>query len=161
MKIKIFITGGTIDNLEYDDPKHAPNNQESLIPGLFKQSRITVPYDIEEIMFKDSKFVDDKDRELIAEKCKQCFEDKIIITHGTATMPLTAKYLDGKKINKTIVLLGAAFPANQQSSDALFNIGAAFSAVQFLAPGVYIVMNGQIFNANNVKKEKSYFHNEH
>jgi len=109
-------------------------------------------YSVEEIIFKDSRFVNEGDRELIFQKSKKCQEDKIIITHGTMTMPLTAKYLGQKKLEKTIVLLGAAIPGNKENSDALFNLGLAFSAVQLLPKGVYVAMNGKIFSWDNVKK---------
>ena len=66
----------------------------------------------------------------------------------------TAQVL-GKNIkNKTIVLLGAMIPYNQKKSDALFNLGYAISAVQVLPKGVYIAMNGKIFNWNHVRKNK-------
>lgn len=152
MPIKIFTTGGTIDGLDYGSEDNAPKTYESLIPKLLSQARITVEYSNEELFAKDSKFVTDKDRELLAKKCMLCKEDKIIITHGTATMPVTAKYLLQKNIPKTIVLTGAAIPGNEENSDASFNLGAALTAVQLLEQGVYIVMNGKIFLANNVKK---------
>ena len=88
------------------------------------------------------------------QSCKDCTEDKIIITHGTDTMSETAQIL-GKVIeDKTIVLLGAMVPFNQPKSDALFNLGCAISAVQFLPKGVYITMNGKIFSWDNVRKNK-------
>jgi L-asparaginase len=40
------------------------------------------------------------------------------------------------------------------ASDALFNLGCAFSAVQALPQGVYITMNGKIFAWDNVRKNK-------
>ncbi len=68
------------------------------------------------------------------------------------TMLDMAKYLGKKNIPKTIILLGAAIPFNKEKSDALFNVGAAFSAVQLLPHGVYLTMNGKIFSWENVKK---------
>jgi len=152
MAIKVFITGGTIDNLEYSSEDQAPKNQKSIIPELLQQARITLGYNAEEIIFKDSRFVTSKDRKLIFQKCEKCKEDKIIITHGTMTLADTAKYLGQKNITKTIVLTGAAIPSNNPDSDALFNIGFAFSAVQSLPSGVYVAMNGKIFSWQNVKK---------
>ena len=152
MSIRILITGGTIDNLEYDSEDKAPKDQQSLIPELLKKSRISLDYDIEEVIFKDSKFVNDNDKELIYQKCNNCKEDKIIITHGTMTMSKTARYIGQKKLEKTIILLGAEIPANKENSDALFNLGLAFSAVQLLPKGVYITMNGKIFSWDDVKK---------
>ena len=56
--------------------------------------------------------------------------------------------------DKTIVLTGAMIPVKFGSSDGLFNMGSALSFVQALTQGVYIAMNGQIFNQENVKKNK-------
>lgn len=152
MTIKVFITGGTIDNLEYDTEDKAPKNQKSIIPNLLEKSRISLDYDVEEVCFKDSRFVNDKDRELLLKRCKECSEEKIIVTYGTMTMPITAKYLGKSKLPKTIVLLGSAIPGNKDNSDALFNIGLAFASVQLLPHGVYVTMNGKIFSWDNVKK---------
>ena len=153
MTIEVFITGGTIDNLDYDSEDKAPKNRKSVIPELLKRSRIRTGFIAEELMLKDSKFITDKDRELISKKCKKCVERKIVITHGTTTMPDTAKYLGQKNIPKTIVLVGAAIPPKNPDSDALFNIGFAFSAVQSLPNGVYVAMNGKIFSWQNVRKD--------
>jgi L-asparaginase len=124
-KVRILVTGGTIDDLDYDIEENAPENHQSLIPNLLKQARITSDYEVEMLMQKDSRVVNDKDRQLILERCKNCPEDKILITHGTFTMPETAKYLGKANLSKTIVLFGAAIPANKDSSDALFNLGGA------------------------------------
>ncbi len=160
MAIKFIITGGTIDDV--DDDLDAPKNHKSLIHILLKQARITFEYNTDELLQKDSRHINNDDRQLIYEKCLECSEDKIIITHGTITLSATAKYLGKKNIPKTIVLLGAIVPANKQKSDALFNIGTAVSAVQLLPHGVYVTMNGKIFSWDNVKKniEKEVFETE-
>ena len=152
MHIRVLTTGGTIDDLEYDSANQNPQSHESLVPGLMKQAKVTEKYTIEAIIAKDSKFVTDEDRELITKKCSEAGEDKIIISHGTMTMPETATVLGKLNLNKTIVLFGAAVPANKEGSDALFNLGSAFTAVQTLSPGVYVCMNGKIFPWDNVKK---------
>ena len=128
--------------------------KESYIPKMLKQSRCNAEIEIKFLMAKDSLLMDDKDRSKVLEECRKSKEEKIIITHGTDTLVETAKTL-GKSIrNKTIVLLGAMVPYNQKNSDALFNLGAAVSAVQILPMGVYISMNGKIFNWDNVKKNR-------
>lgn len=152
MGITILITGGTIDNLEYSLEKEAPKEQQSLIPNLVEKARITAGVELVNVCFKDSKFINDNDRELIFKHCKASSSDKIIITHGTMTMPETARYLGAKNLSKTIVLFGAAIPANQENSDALFNFGLAMAGVKTLPYGVYVTMNGKIFNYDNVKK---------
>jgi L-asparaginase len=57
--------------------------------------------------------------------------------------------------NKVIVFTGALSPARFAESDAPFNLGMAFSAAQCLPAGVYITMNGQVFNAGHVRKDRS------
>lgn len=160
MKIKILITGGTIDDLEYDSEENAPKSRKSLIPELLQLARLKIDFEYEVLMQKDSRFITDEDRELIYEKCQDAKADRIVITHGTLTMPDTAKYLGPKKLDKTVVILGSAVPANKDKSDALFNLGAAITAVQLLSHGVYIAMNGKIFNWDNVRKYKGYFEEE-
>src|SRR5690348_5161476 len=101
-RIKILITGGTIDDLDYEKEENAPKNHLSLIPDLLKQARITKDYDVEVLMQKDSRVVTEEDRKLILERCQNYEENKIIITHGTFTMPETARYLGVANLEKTI-----------------------------------------------------------
>jgi len=91
--IKILITGGTIDNLDYEKEEDAPSNHESLIPPLLEQARISLEYSYEILMQKDSRVMKEADREIILDKINSLTEERIIITHGTYTMPGTAKYL--------------------------------------------------------------------
>lgn len=158
-KVRILSTGGTIDDIDYEKEEDAPKDHQSLIPGLLKQSRVPVDYEVEILMQKDSRSITDKDREFILERCKNCKEENILISHGSITMPETAKFLGKANIDKTIVLFGSILPVNKEYSDALFNLGAAFIASKLLPHGVYIVMNGRVFNWDNVRKnfETSYF----
>ncbi|MEN9817725.1 MAG: hypothetical protein RLZ32_1605, partial [Gemmatimonadota bacterium] len=41
------------------------------------------------------------------------------------------------------------------SSDGLFNLGSALSFAQALAPGVYVAMNGRVFPAGRVRKNRA------
>lgn len=82
-------------------------------------------------------------------------EDRILITHGTDTMSETAKFLGGKGVgNKTVVLVGSFVPLSQENSDAFFSLGYALSAAQLLPPGVWIAINGEVFEWNNVRKNR-------
>ena len=84
--------------------------------------------------------------------------NKIIITHGTDTITKTAELIAKENLkNKTIILTGAMIPyAFGSSSDGFFNLGCALSFVQTLNPGVYITMQGEYFNWNEVKKNKKF-----
>ncbi|MGH8113483.1 MAG: asparaginase domain-containing protein, partial [Rhodanobacteraceae bacterium] len=53
-----------------------------------------------------------------------------------------------------IVLTGALNPARFQGSDAVFNIGCAVGAVQSLGEGVWIAMNGRVWNPGHVRKNR-------
>tara|TARA_Y100000310_G_C20180690_1_gene577971 strand:- start:60 stop:545 length:486 start_codon:yes stop_codon:yes gene_type:complete len=151
--IKLFITGGTIDvdKIEEGD-KYIFDKTKT--PQMFEQARCKVDIKSQVLFLKDSIYTTDEDREKILQSCKECTENRIIITHGTDTMPETAQMLGKEIADKTIVLLGAMVPYNQPNSDALFNLGCAISAVQSLPHGVYITMNGKIFSWDNVRKNK-------
>lgn len=153
MAIRIFITGGTFDK-EYNELTGQLYFKDSHLPEMLELGRNLVAVETRTLMMVDSLEMSDDDRNLIAEHCVKSPEDKIIITHGTDTMAETAKLIAGKIKNKTIVLTGAMVPYKFGSSDGLFNLGSAMAFVQTLSPGVYVVMNGRYFNANNVRKNK-------
>ncbi len=153
MAIRIFVTGGTFDK-EYNELNGELYFKDTHLPELFKLGRSRVSVKIRTLMMVDSLQMTDIDRDLIAEHCNKAEENKIIITHGTDTMTDTAKLLAQKITNKTIILTGAMIPYKFGSSDGLFNMGSALAFVQSLPHGVYIAMNGQYFNWDNVRKNK-------
>jgi L-asparaginase len=153
MSIRIFITGGTFDK-EYNELTGQLYFKDSHLPEMLDLGRNLVPVEVRTLMMVDSLEMTDDDRSLIAEHCIKSPEDKIIITHGTDTMTNTAQVIAQRTKNKTIVLTGAMIPYKFGSSDGLFNLGSAMAFVQTLPPGVYVVMNGRYFNANNVRKNK-------
>ena len=152
-KIKIFITGGTFDK-EYNEISGKLFFNNTHMYELLELGRCKVPVEIETLMMVDSLVMTKEQRNHIIKKCKIEENNHIIITHGTDTMVKTAQLLAKNIINKTIVLTGAMIPYKFGSSDGLFNMGSAISYVQALTNGIYIAMNGQIFNWENVKKNK-------
>ena len=153
MSIRIFITGGTFDK-EYNEITGQLYFNDTHLHDLLEMGRNKVPVEIRTLMMIDSLEMTDEDRELIAHQCRQCEEDRIIITHGTDTMAETAMMLAQKINDKTIVLTGAMIPIKFGSSDGLFNLGSALAFAQTLQPGVYVAMNGRCFNWDNVQKNK-------
>jgi L-asparaginase len=121
---------------------------------MLNRSRNTVDVTVRTLMMIDSLNMTDEDRELIVHQCRHTEENKIIITHGTDTMTVTAKVLAENINGKTIVITGAMIPYKFGSSDGFFNLGSALAFVQTLQPGVYIAMNGKPFAWNNVYKNK-------
>jgi L-asparaginase len=150
MKIKIFTTGGTIDKI-YFDRKSEYQIGDPQATGVLERANVLLAYEVESIIRKDSLDFTDEDRELIRRKVESTSFDRVVITHGTDTMIDTAKVLQ-KISGKTIALTGSMYPAHFRDSDAVFNLGCAVTAVQVLQPGVYIVMNGRVFDPDRVRK---------
>jgi L-asparaginase len=151
--IKILITGGTIDK-EYDPVTGELTFSKSHLSNMLNQVRCKIRVILEEVMLKDSLQMMAEDREEILKRCINYQENRIIVTHGTDTMVETAQFLGAHVKGKTVVLVGAMVPYAFGASDALFNLGCAFSAVQALQRGVYITMNGKIFHWDDVRKNK-------
>lgn len=151
--IRIFITGGTFDK-EYNELNGQLFFKDTQMHDLLEMGRNKVPVVIRTLMMIDSLDMTAQDRELIVHQCIQCEENKIIITHGTDTMAVTAKVLAEHIKNKTVVLTGAMIPIKFGSSDGLFNMGCAMAFVQSLPPGVYVAMNGRYFTWDNVRKNR-------
>lgn len=154
MSIRIFITGGTFDK-EYDMILGQLYFKDTHLPEIFSLGRCNLPLQIRTLMMVDSLEMTDDDRELIATHCQRCEEKRIIITHGTDTMVLTARMLASYHIDKTIVLTGAMIPYKFGSSDGFFNLGNALAFAQVLPAGVYVAMNGRYFDWFNVQKNIS------
>lgn len=150
MKIKIYTTGGTIDKI-YFDQKSEFQVGEPQILELLREANITFDFDVESLMRKDSLDMSDADRELIAGRIRQDPNERILLTHGTDTMVETARALLGIT-GKTIVLVGSMQPARLRYSDAIFNIGYAIATVQMMPPGIYVAMNGQVFDPLHARK---------
>ena len=152
-KIKIFITGGTFDK-EYNELSGKLYFNNSHMYELLQLGRCRLILDIETLMMVDSMEMSKTERNYIVQKCIEEPVQQIVITHGTDTMVETAHMLADSVPKKTIVLTGAMIPVKFGSSDGLFNMGSALSFVQALPSGVYIAMNGQVFNQKNVRKNK-------
>ena len=153
MAIRLFVTGGTFDK-EYDEIHGRLYFKDTHLPEMLKLGRCRVDVKIRTLMMVDSLEMSDGDRELIARQCRDCPEDQIVITHGTDTMVDTAEVLARSVPGKAVVLTGAMIPIAFGSSDGLFNLGGALTAVQVLAPGVYVVMNGRVFRWDEVRKNR-------
>lgn len=151
-QLAIFSCGGTIDKV-YFDAKSEYEVGEPQIETIFREANVGFEYTIESLLQKDSLEMTDADRTLIRSKVVECAVSHILLTHGTDTMPETARSL-GDISGKTIVLTGSMTPARFQRSDAEFNIGCAVGAVLSMPPGVYIAMNGRVFPGDRVRKNR-------
>ncbi len=153
MFIHFITTGGTIDKV-YFDAKSEYEIGSPQIKEVLEALQPSFNYTVEQLMAKDSLELTDHDRTLIHDCVAALSCSHIVITHGTDTMVQTAlRLLDIP--NKTIVITGAMQPARFQNTDAVFNIGMAIGACSALGPGVYLAMNGRIFDPRRVQKNQS------
>lgn len=153
-KIQLFVTGGTFDK-EYDEINGRLFFKDTHIQEMLKLGRSALDVEIRTLMMIDSLDMKDEDRELIVRFCQKSASDRIVITHGTDTMEVTAKKLGETAIpGKTIVLTGAMIPYKFGSSDGLFNLGSALAFAQTLPEGVFVAMNGRYFHWSNVRKNR-------
>ncbi|HEY9583147.1 MAG TPA: asparaginase domain-containing protein [Candidatus Paceibacterota bacterium] len=153
MKVKVFTAGGTIDKM-YSEEKGTLNfsfGKQAVKELSENKVKLNFEYDIERLLAKDSLEMTNEDRQLIKKACEGTIADKILITHGTDTMVDTAKVLS-TITNKVIVLTGASQPYKFRESDAEFNVGVAVGALNTLDNGVYISMNGRIYEWDKVEK---------
>jgi L-asparaginase len=153
MTIRLFITGGTFDK-EYNELTGSLYFKDTHVPEILRAGRCHLDVDPRTLMMVDSLELTDADRRIVCEQCASCPLDRIVITHGTDTMEVTARVLGEAKIAKTIVLTGAMVPYKFGSSDGLFNLGSALAFAQCLPHGVYVAMNGRCFTWDNVRKNR-------
>ncbi len=150
--ILVLSTGGTIDKV-YFDALSDYEVGDSVIPDLLKEANVQAAFRHQGLMRKDSLELTDADRALVGDTIAAAPERRIVITHGTDTMATTAAAL-ASLTDRTIVLTGSMAPARFARTDATFNVGMAFAAVQSLPAGRFIVMNGQVFDAAAVVKDR-------
>jgi L-asparaginase len=156
--IHLIVTGGTIDS--YFDKTIDTNVcasgstvrkflEESIEPHFTLSQKV--------VTMKDSREINDEDRQKILQEIIHCGHDRILITHGTYTIPVTAKFLIDNMTQiskKFVVITGAFYPlARFADTDAGFNLGFAIASLLLGKPGVYVAMNGQLFEGDKVRKD--------
>ena len=156
MDVLLLTTGGTIDKV-YFDAKSAYEVGEPLAAEMLRVAGVTLDVHVEALMAKDSLEMDDADRQRVADRALAADVRHVLVTHGTDTMAATARAVAarlGEAPDRTVVFVGSLTPARFRTSDAEFNLGFAFAAVQTLPPGAYVAMNGRVFPAHAVRKNR-------
>jgi len=154
--IHIIATGGTIDSKFHAPKEGSLVKNETGIPAFL--SDIIQPhftFSTTQLCMLDSGDITDTIREQIVDIIHTCEEQYILITHGTNTMTETLSYITNKleSTTKTIILTGAMIPLDGFcSTDSGFNLGYAIAKLEELPAGVYIAMNGKIFENGKVEK---------
>ena len=151
--IEIFTTGGTIDKVYFDALSEFQIGPAA-IPDLLRENNVHVPHRVTQLMRKDSLELGDADRAAIRAAVEASDAAHILVTPGPDTLVVTGRAL-ARIAGKTIVMTGAMQPASVRASDAEFNVGFALAAAQILPPGVYIAMNGMIFDPATTEKDRA------
>ena len=154
-KILFILTGGTIDS-HYDGSKDtAVPNEHSVVPKYIQSLKLYEEVEFTEVCMKDSREINESKRKKIIDIISNSNNIRIIITHGTYTMPDTARYLSANLTdnNKVIIFVASMIPlAGFTETDAGFNLGYAIAKSQDLKEGIYVCMNGRIFDPEEVVK---------
>ena len=151
-KLLIVTTGGTIDKIYFDDMSDYQIG-EPMIGQILDHMQVGFKFEVIALMRKDSLHFTDADRIIIRDVIAASEATHVLITHGTDSMVKTALVLTDIPA-KTMVLTGALNPARFRDSDAIFNIGCAIGALQAVSPGVWIAMNGCIWDPKEVRKSR-------
>jgi L-asparaginase len=158
MKIYVLTTGGTIEKM-YSERAGTVINDASKIGDYLDMLRLPdADVQVVPVMNKDSLEMTPADRaELVAQMAPLMAEKRpIVITHGTDTMAETGCYIQRAFPNLAvpIILTGAMRPLGFDHSDGLQNLTESLLAARLLAPGVYIVIHGQVFPADRAVKDR-------
>jgi len=152
-KLQIFTTGGTVDKIYFDALSEFQIG-DPVVGPILESMNVGFEFYVDELMRLDSLDMTDQHRQTIQQRVSECDAEYILIMHGTDGMVETAGWLGGIG-NKKIIFTGAMQPAAFSDTDAVFNIGCAVGALQVVADGVYIVMSGQVFAADQVVKNRA------
>lgn len=151
--VAVIMTGGTLGKIHdsYAEDLTFPSKPNEQISNLLRQARCD-HCRVQSLPQIDSLDMTDSYREELLKLILSAKERCLVVIHGTGTMELTAKFLDGKTEGKTVILTGAMRPFSLGASDASFNVGGSVIAAQTLPPGVYGTMNGRVFAAQELRK---------
>jgi L-asparaginase len=151
-KLQIFTTGGTVDKIYFDALSEFQIG-DPVVGPILESMNVGFEFCVDELMRLDSLDMTDQDRQIIQQRVRDSDAEYILIMHGTDGMVETAGWLDDIA-HKKVILTGAMQPAAFTNTDAVFNIGCAVGAIQRVEAGVYIAMNGQVFAADQVVKNR-------
>src|SRR4051794_41968182 len=104
---------------------------------MLRLARCRLEVSTRTLMMIDSLEMKDADRRLVVESCASCEESRIVVTHGTDTMPETARALVAAGLaakGKTGGLTGGVIPYALGRSRRLFKLRSAPSLVHGLSP---------------------------
>lgn len=154
-KITVINTGGTFNKRYNPITGELEVPKDSLALDEIINYCYNIDFEVLNIISKDSLEMNDDDRELIVKTIQDSKNQNIIIVHGTDTMDLTAKYLDEKVNDKTIILTGAMLPISINKVEATLNFSQAIGFLNAnIENGIYISMHGSVKNYKKLIKNR-------
>ncbi len=155
--IHLVTTGGTIEKI-YSEQTGQVENLTAKIDRYLQQLRLPdARIDVTPLMNKDSLEMTEEDRELVLAAVRiKAGGAPVVVTHGTDTMVETGRLLKQRLagLKYPVVLTGAMTPLGFERSDGLQNLTESLFAARTLAPGVWIVMHGQVFDVDRARKDR-------
>jgi len=157
--IYLITTGGTIEKA-YSEQSGAVLNVASKIGAYLQKLRLP-DCDIQVIplLNKDSLEMTEEDRAAVVKQLAQLLPQghPIVITHGTDTMVQTGLAIRDAVagLQVPVILTGAMTPLGFEGSDGLQNLTESLLAARLLGPGVFVVIHGQVFPVDQVRKDKA------
>jgi len=157
-RIYLISTGGTIEKV-YSEQSGVVENRAAKLERYLRMLRLPdAEIRAENLMNKDSLEMTDEDRAEVRDRVAGLLAEgaPIVISHGTDTMVETGRFLEKSFANLKvpIILTGAMTPLGFEGSDGLQNLTESLLAACLLAPGVYIVMHGQVIPVSHARKDK-------
>ena len=148
--------GGTVNGiLSPEDP--SPKESRVIKFITERQSEYSIRCSSEIVVMKDSRAVLDNDRDLLAAAIGRTSNNRILVPHGTFTMPETGEYLqralDSSIGDKCVILVGAMIPLHDDDSDAPDNLEFALNNLRDAPPGVWVAMNKRLWDPKTVIKD--------
>ena len=154
-KITVINTGGTFNKRYNLLSGELDVSKDSLALDEIISYCYNIDFEVLNIISKDSLEMSDVDRELIVRTIRNIKNENIIIVHGTDTIDLTAKYLDEKIKDKTIILTGAMLPISINKVEATLNFSQAIGFLNSNCEnGIYISMHGSVKNYKKLIKNR-------
>ncbi len=156
--IYVLTTGGTIEKM-YSERAGTVVNDHNKIGQYLDMLRLPdTEVQVVPVMNKDSLEMTSADRAALVARMTPLLEAKcpMVITHGTDTMAETGVYIQRSfpALAVPVILTGAMRPLGFEHSDGLQNLTESLIAARLLAPGVYIVIHGQVFPADRAMKDR-------
>jgi L-asparaginase len=157
MKVHLITTGGTIEKI-YSEQTGQVENLIAKIDRYLQLLRLPDTHvEVTPLLNKDSLEMTDADRELVVSVTRARVTDApVVITHGTDTMVETGRLIKHRieDLKHPVILTGAMTPLGFERSDGLQNLTESLFAARTLPPGVWIVIHGQAFDVDNVRKDR-------